>query len=197
MPYSVQPGRTAPVIETARLRLRAHALADFPESAAMWADPIVTRYIDGTPASEQQVWARLLNYAGLWSLLGFGYWALEERASGRFVGELGFAEFMRALEPSIQGTPELGWALVPAAHGRGYATEAVAAAVAWGDSRFGADAQTACLISPDNRASIRVAAKCGYRELRVSSYGGQPILLYTRGPDPGLRAPRRLDPECR
>jgi RimJ/RimL family protein N-acetyltransferase len=180
MPYSILPGIDVPVIDTARLRLRRHALADFPDCAAMWADPIVTRYIGGVPASEHQVWARLLKYAGLWSLLGFGYWALEERATGRYIGELGFAEFKRALEPSIEGTPELGWALVSSASGRGYATEAVTAAVAWGEQRFGAGALTACIISPDNLASIRVATKCGYRSSGIARYGGEEILLYTR-----------------
>jgi len=181
MQYLLQPGTPVPVLDTARLRLRCHTPGDFRDCAAMWADPMVTRFIGGVPATAQQVWARLLKYAGLWSLLGFGYWVIEERSTGHYVGELGFAEFMRDLEPSIQGTPELGWALVAAAHGRGYATEAVTAVIAWGDRRFGASATTACIISPENGASLRVATKCGFRQSCVASLAGQPILLYSRG----------------
>ena len=181
MPYSVAPCSEIPVIETTRLRLRRHRVEDFGACTAMWADPVVTRFIGGQPASEHQVWERLLKYAGLWSLLGFGYWALEERGSGRYVGELGFAEFMREIDPPIQGTPELGWALVTAAHGRGYATEAVGAALAWGEQRFGADSRTVCMISPDNLASIRVATKCGFRAARLTHYGAESVMLYTRG----------------
>lgn len=183
MPYSVRPGAAIPVIETPRLRLRAHRVDDFGACAAMWADPRVTRFIGGTPAAPHEAWARMLKYAGLWSLLGFGYWALEERATGRYVGELGFAEFMRELEPSIQGTPELGWALVSSAHGRGYATEAVRAAVGWGEQRFGPGARSVCIISPENAASIRVATKVGYGEPMPAHFAGEPILVYTRGAD--------------
>lgn len=172
-----------PVLETERLRLRSHALADFPDCAAMWSDPVVTRYIGGAPSSEQKTWLRLLGYRGHWSLLGFGYWAVEEKRSGRFIGELGFADFKRGLEPSIDGSPELGWALAPAAHGKGYATEGLRAATAWGDRRFGA-ARTVCLIDPDNLASIHVARKCGYRELRRASYKDEPTIVFERAPQP-------------
>jgi RimJ/RimL family protein N-acetyltransferase len=168
-----------PVIETARLTLRAHRLHDLAACAAMWADPEVTRYIGGRPASEQEVWFKLLRYAGLWVLLGFGYWAIEERASGKFVGELGFAEFMRDIEPSIRGVPELGWVLASSVHGKGYATEAVAAALAWGDAHLTAS-HTVCIISPGNVQSIRVAGKCGYQERQRTMYSGEPTILFTR-----------------
>ena len=69
----------APAIETARLSLRAHALADFAESAAMWADPEVTRHIGGKPFSEEQSWHRLLRYVGHWALLGFQKSAWSDR----------------------------------------------------------------------------------------------------------------------
>ena len=145
----------------------------------MWADPVVTRYIGGKPSSEQQTWARLLTYAGHWSLIGFGYWAVEEKVSGAFVGELGFAELKRDIRPSISGTPELGWVLAPKAHGKGFATEALRGAIAWGDDRI-QTAKTACIISPDNVVSIRVAEKCGYRESARATYNGQPTILFAR-----------------
>ncbi|MFI5348783.1 MAG: GNAT family N-acetyltransferase [Elusimicrobiota bacterium] len=166
-----------PAVETKRLTLRPHKLEDFAACAAMWADPVVTRHIGGVPSTAQQAWARMTGYLGHWSLMGFGYWALEEKATGRYVGELGFADFKRELEPSIAGIPELGWALVPDVHGRGYATEAVRAAASWGDGRFG---RTVCLISPANIASIRVAEKCGFRRLRETAYKGETVFLFER-----------------
>ena len=61
----------------------------------MWADPEVTRYIGGRPFGVEEVWTRLLRYAGHWALLGYGYWAVIEKSSGRFVGEAGLADFHR------------------------------------------------------------------------------------------------------
>jgi RimJ/RimL family protein N-acetyltransferase len=171
-----------PLIETPRLTLRGHRREDFAACAAMWGDPVVTRHIGGKPFTPEEVWARLLRYAGHWAWLGFGYWAVEEKATGAFVGELGFADWKRAIEPSIEGVPELGWALAPHGHGRGLATEAALAVVAWGERRFGASARTVCIIDPDNRPSLRVAEKCGYRELQRLSYHGAPTILFERAP---------------
>jgi RimJ/RimL family protein N-acetyltransferase len=167
-----------PTIETKRLTLRGHRLEDFPECAALWADPEVTRYIGGRPSTEEEVWARLLRYVGHWALLGFGYWVVLEKSTGRFVGEVGLANFRRAIEPSFLGAPEAGWVLAPWAHGRGFATEAIGAVMAWGGKRFGAS-RTVCMIDPGNLPSIRVAEKCGYREFARTTYKGDPTILFT------------------
>lgn len=179
MPDLVGSTVEVPVLETARLRLRGHRLHDFPDCKAMWTDPVVFRHIGGKPFSPEEVWTRLLRYVGHWAWLGFGYWAVEEKASGRFIGELGFGNFQRDIEPSLSDVPELGWALVSQAHGKGYATEGVGAAIAWGDQHFG-QARTACLIHPDNAASIRVAEKCGYRQLRRTPYKDHDVLWFER-----------------
>jgi RimJ/RimL family protein N-acetyltransferase len=168
-----------PVIETDRLRLRAHRIADLDACVAMWSDPIVTRYIGGKPSTPQQTWMRVLGYAGHWALMGFGYWALEEKASGGYIGELGFADFKRDIAPAMRDAPELGWALSAAVHGRGYATEAVRAALAWGDARFD-PSRTVCLIGEENAASIRVAQKCGYQEFERGTFAGTPTLFFAR-----------------
>lgn len=169
---------SAPSIETARLRLRAHRVDDLGAALAMWSDPLVTRYIGGKPSTEQQTWSRILNYAGHWSLLGFGYWAVEERASERFVGECGFADFKRAIEPAMRDVPELGWAFATEFHGRGYATEAVRAAAAWGDDR--AFARTVCLIDAGNGQSMRVAEKCGFVPFLRTPYGTSDSTFFER-----------------
>jgi RimJ/RimL family protein N-acetyltransferase len=169
-----------PIIETERLRLRGHRPEDFEASAAMWADPRVTRYITGRPSTQEESWGRLLRYAGHWSHLGFGYWAVEEKITGVFAGELGFSDYKREIEPAIKDVPELGWVLAPDMHGKGYATEAVRAALVWGDSHF-ASARSLCLIAPENAPSIRVAEKCGYRELLRTTYKGDLTILFERG----------------
>ena len=56
------------------------------------ADAAVVRHIGGRPFPAEETWAKMLRYAGLWPLLGFGYWAIEEKASGRYTGDVGFAQ---------------------------------------------------------------------------------------------------------
>jgi RimJ/RimL family protein N-acetyltransferase len=175
---------SAPTLETSRLILRAHTADDFAAGAAMWADPAVVRHIGGTPSTAQASWMRLLRYGGMWPLLGYGYWAVEEKASGQFIGELGFADFKREMEPSIAGIPELGWALASPFHGKGFATEGLRAALQWGDAHLNAPL-TVCIINPENVASVRVAQKIGYVEKSRSSLGGQETILFER--------PRSLD----
>ncbi len=171
-----------PELHTARLTLRPHTLADFEDSAALWGDAEVTRHIGGRPFSREEVWSRLLRYVGHWSALGYGYWCVRERDGGRFVGELGFADLQRALEPAFEGAPEIGWALSPTAQGRGLAHEAVSAAMAWGDAHFDR-ARTVCLIAPDNARSIRLAERLGYRRYASTTYKDSPTVLFERLPE--------------
>ena len=167
-------------IETPRLILRPHGLEDFEACHAMWADPAVVRHISGVPSTREQSWARLLRYAGHWDLLGYGFWGVEERESGAFIGEVGFADFHRDIEPSLDGLPEVGWVFASHAHGKGYATEAMLAALSWGEAHFGASTQFACIIAPENAASIRVAEKCGFTLAHRTQYHNEPALLFKR-----------------
>jgi RimJ/RimL family protein N-acetyltransferase len=167
------------VVHTPRLTLTPPAMADFDGSAALWADPAVVRFIGGKPSTHSEAWARFQRQAGAWPLLGYGVWTLRERASGRFAGEIGFADYKREIEPGFGDAPEAGWVLAPWAHGQGFATEAVAAAHAWGDARFKGP-RTVCMIDPANAASLGVAAKVGYTEFSRTSYRDAEVVLLER-----------------
>jgi RimJ/RimL family protein N-acetyltransferase len=168
-----------PVLETQRLIIRGHTPADFPAYAAMWADPVVTRFIGGKPLNEEDAWAKFLRVNGHWAVLGFGFWSVVERLSGARVGELGFLNVKRTIEPPFHGTPEVGWAFVPSVHGKGYATEGVKAALVWGERHFG-KVKMVCIIAPENTASMRVAEKCGFREKLRTTYHGDPTVVLER-----------------
>jgi RimJ/RimL family protein N-acetyltransferase len=169
----------APVLETPRLRLRGHRIEDFTASAAMWADERVVRYISGKPSTSAQSWSRILQYIGHWHALSFGYWVVEDRETGAFMGEVGLANFRREITPPIDGLPEIGWVLVPDAHGRGIATEAVSEVLRWADHHF-EHGQTVCLFDPRNVASIRVAEKNGYVWKADADYMGSETLIMQR-----------------
>jgi RimJ/RimL family protein N-acetyltransferase len=168
-----------PTVESERLVLRGHRRDDFAECAALWADPVVTRYVGGRPFASDEVWTKLLRYVGHWAVVGYGYWVVREKASGRFVGEVGFADFQRDIVPSFDGAPEAGWVLAPWSYGKGFATEAVRAATTWLERALG-PVRTVCMIDLGNVASIRVAAKSGFREWTRATYKGTPVLLFER-----------------
>ncbi|UOG77165.1 GNAT family N-acetyltransferase [Hymenobacter tibetensis] len=179
LPFIASQLSEIPVLETERLLLRGYRPDDLVESAAMSASPEFYRYLGGEPISKEEAWRRILIQQGHWSLMGYGFWAVEEKSTGLYSGSIGFGDFNRDITPSISGMPEMGWVLAPRVHGRGYATEAVRAALAWGEQHFHTP-QTVCIIDPDNVASLRVAHKFGYQQTAHTTYKQHPILILTR-----------------
>jgi RimJ/RimL family protein N-acetyltransferase len=168
-----------PVLETQRLRLRAHRAEDHAACTAIWSNAQVTRHIGGRPFTAEEVWKRLLQYVGLWTLLGYGYWAVEEKATGQYIGDIGFADFKRDMQPSLEGMLEFGWVLAPHAHGNGYASEAVTAVMAWADKHL-PTLRSVCIIDPENLSSIRVAEKMGFTRWQETTYHGSPTIVFSR-----------------
>lgn len=165
----------APLLRTARLTLRGHATDDLDRLAAMWAEPAVYRMIGGAPRPREEVWIRLLRSIGQWQAFGYGSWVVCD-ATGA-VGEVGLMEARRAIDPPL-AVPEVGWTLAPAAHGKGYAHEALTAVLAWADGQ--GVVRTTCIIDPDNAPSLRLAAKLGYAMVREARYKDQPVLVFER-----------------
>ena len=169
-------------LETERLILRVIRADDFEEYRALLAEPSTFRYSERGPMGADEAWSRLLRQRGHWSLLGYGLFAVAEKSSGRLVGEVGLGDFRRAFGPAFDAAPEAAWTIAGRARGRGYATEAANAALAWMEARFRAS-RTVCLIHTGNRASLRVAARLGYHafdERRYRGYRG--YLLERTGP---------------
>jgi RimJ/RimL family protein N-acetyltransferase len=167
------------MLETARLILRPFRAGDVDAQAAMMGDAQVMRYLGGQPLTREEAWRKLLCGNGLWSLFGYGYWAVERREDGRMIGQVGFADFKRDIVPATETIPEMGWLFAAAASGQGYATEAAAAALAWADSVLDA-AEIVAIIDAENGASIRIAEKSGFATREPASYRGEPILLFRR-----------------
>ena len=171
--------REAPLIETERLRLRPFKAEDIGSLARMWADEQVVRFIGGQKLSREDTWRRSLAACGQWPYSGFGYWIVELKSDGSVAGQIGFADFKRDMEPSIEGEPELGYVFVPSVHGQGIASEACSAALAWADENLDAPSYPA-IISPENEASIRLAERLGFRREPDAVYRGEKIALFRR-----------------
>jgi len=154
---------------------------DFEEYAAMMCDSEVTRYLgDGKPLERFLAWRQMAMIVGHWGLRGFGLWAVEEKATGRLAGRVGF------FEP--EGWPgfELGWVLAREFWGRGFATESARRALEFAFNEMSRE-RVISLIRPENVASIKVAERLVERRTGETELFGEPAFVYSisRGEWPG------------
>jgi RimJ/RimL family protein N-acetyltransferase len=168
-----------PTLITPRLKLRPHRIEDFDAYAAMWQEPAVVRFIGGAARSREVAWASFLRQGGSWQHLGFGFFAVEDRETGAFIGEAGFHDLKRNIVPSIEGTMEAGWVLSSAMHGKGLAEEAMRAALGWA-GEHGVGERLTCMIEKDHTASLHVAGKLGFERFARAEYAGKEMILLER-----------------
>lgn len=167
-----------PTLTTKRLIIEPMALKHWEAYAAAWADPRMTKFISGEPRSRNESWGKFLQGIGLWSLFGYGYLAFTDRQTGTFLGNGGLAQFERGI-PGLEGFAEAGWAFIPDAWGKGYATEAMAAVLGWADQTL-TDPEVRCIIDIENTASMRVGEKLGFRLIETSDGTTGPMGLFSR-----------------
>jgi RimJ/RimL family protein N-acetyltransferase len=151
------PRPDAPVIETARLKLRMWQASDIAPNTAMLADPATARFItvDGKPVTNELVgWRNAAVMSGHWALHGFGYFVVEEKSTGKFAGRVG-----PWFPPGWPGF-EVGWGIARDFRGNGYAVEATRAAIDWVFATFEIDRIIHC-IDRENTASQAVARRLG------------------------------------
>jgi RimJ/RimL family protein N-acetyltransferase len=160
-------------LETERLLLRPFRDGDIDAYAAMCADPEVMRYVgDRGILSRDDAWRQMAMLVGHWQLRGFGMWAVEERATGTFIGRVGL-HF-----PDGWPDREVAWALARSHWGKGYALEAARAAVAQAFGLLHWQRATS-LIDPANRRSIHLAERLGERLECMVNVRGHRVCLYS------------------
>jgi RimJ/RimL family protein N-acetyltransferase len=177
---SVYPGlaavQSAPVLETARLKLRFFQERDLDELAAINADPETVRFLgEGKTFTRAETWRGISSMAGHWLLKGYGMWAVELGSTGAMIGRVGFY--------NPDGWPgfELGWTIARPHWGNGYATEAARAARDYGLDKLGRK-RIISLIRHANAASIRVAEHIGFRLDGEVELLGTNALVYANAP---------------
>ena len=143
----------APMLETERLILRLPAAQDFEDFAAMFADEQVARYIGGQ-LPRAAAWRKFLQMPGAWVIQGFAMFAVVEKASGEWIGNAG------PWHPDGWPGTEVGWSFKRASWGKGYASEASAAAIDWAFDNLGWS-DVIHSIHPDNHASQALARRLG------------------------------------
>jgi len=162
---------SVPILHTERLLLREYRRQDFDAFAAHLADPVSSAHIG--PADRHAAWRIFCSQAGLWLLHGAGWWAVEEKETGRLVGTVG--AFFRE-ESTVM---ELGWNTYRACWGQGFANEAAAAALHHAlETRR--EPKVRALIASGNASSLRVASRLGLAYEAHTEIHGKTVGVYTR-----------------
>nr|WP_319947197.1 GNAT family N-acetyltransferase [uncultured Shimia sp.] len=143
---------TIPTLETQRLILRAPCEADFDAEAAFYASDD-SKFVGG-PKRPDETWRLLACLIGHWAMRGYGFWALQDKTTGAYVGRVGL------WNPLGWPEPEIGWTLMPQAIGKGFATEAAIAARDYAYGTLGWQTVIS-LIDEENTASKAVAERLG------------------------------------
>ena len=166
----------APVLDTARLILRAPEAADLP-AFVTYATSARTAFVGGPKAPAQAV-EKFAGMIGQWVLKGFGRFVLVERESGAAIGHAG------PLQMEARVAPELTWSLWRAdAEGRGLAFEAAQAVAAWVFGPLGLRFATT-VIHRDNLRSHRIATGIGGTpRADLPGHLGADFLTYHFGPE--------------
>ncbi|NWG54181.1 MAG: GNAT family N-acetyltransferase [Hydrogenophilaceae bacterium] len=162
-----------PQLETERLILRGWRRDDIAPFAAMMAQPEVARFLtaDQRPQDLAAAWRTLSAFLGHWALRGYGLYAVEEKASGAFVGRVGL------WNPEGWTGLELGWGLDRRYWGKGYATEAARAAGCWAFQALRPE-RLISLIHVDNVASQNVAMRLGAKPGAATLHAGMPHVIW-------------------
>ena len=160
-----------PII-TDRLRLRPFTFDDLDEVHTMWADPEVGRWVGGTHELLRDSIDELEGHMRHQVRHGYAFWAVEESASGRVVGEVGL-QLLEGRGPEV----EIGWCLARETWGSGYATEAARAWLAAGFALLGLP-RILAVVLPENGASRRVCEKLGMAEKGMREADGAPHVQY-------------------
>lgn len=175
-----------PKLETARLLLREFVPTDLDDFYRIVTDPDVIRYTGDAGGSRDEV------RAGMESRLfadyrthGFGRWAAIYKPENRFIGFAGL-KFLGDV-----GAVDVGYRFFKEYWGRGLATEACRALVAYGFETLNLP-QILGIADRDNAASIRVLEKCGFRFEHFTTYRGSDVAWYViHNPNQAIAEPRR------
>tara|TARA_A100001391_G_scaffold101953_4_gene67858 strand:- start:38091 stop:38615 length:525 start_codon:yes stop_codon:yes gene_type:complete len=170
-----------PVIETERLVLRAPTADDIAAMHAIVSAPETGRFLGlaDNPATHFERFAR---NAGSWMLYGYGSFMARLHGSEELIGSVGLFHSWRGLGADFDNSAEAGWILHRDHAGQGLAAEAMRAILGWFDATHG-PRRIVCMIGVGNTASMRLAAKLGFSELREAELpDGDRVTLLERHP---------------
>ena len=145
-------------VETARLRLRPWEEDDVDAYARICSHPEVMQYMADDVLTRGEARQRVLRFIRHWEEHGFGWWAAEDKHSGRVIGRIGllYREDWSAGKDRV----EVGWLLDHNHWGKGLATEGAHASLSYGFEKLKLPGIISLAV-PQNQASQRIMNKVG------------------------------------
>jgi RimJ/RimL family protein N-acetyltransferase len=152
------------MIETQRLKIRAWTKLDRIPFSAMSADPKVMRYFPST-LNETEANHTVDKIEQFTAAQGIGFWAVEEKFSGEFIGFIGLNRLDEDNGILPHSFVEIGWRLRSQSWGKGYAPEGAKAVLKYAKQL--SMNEIYAFTALDNRPSIRVMEKLGMRNTHL------------------------------
>lgn len=156
-------------VQTERLLLRPIVVDDAEAMAAIYADPLVARFVRGLDLEATR--SQLERWVAEWQERGLGTFAILDAQSGEFLGRAG-VKYWQEFDFT-----EVGWVLRRDVWGRGYATEAGRASLDYAFAHSDLDLITA-IIAHGNAASVAVAERLGMEPWREQVMYGMDCTIY-------------------
>lgn len=158
------------MLDTTRLTLRMHDLADYPVFREFWMSDRAA-HIGGPMRQDYEVWRQFTAERGHWALRGFGLWTLVSNATGQVLGWVGLQQ------PQHYDAPELAWHLTAEAEGQGLAEEAARAALAHGRGELSVT-RVISYVAAANTRSLHLAERLGAVVAERGSFQGSDYVLF-------------------
>jgi RimJ/RimL family protein N-acetyltransferase len=163
-------------IETERLILRKiDAERDFEPWARVMGDERTVRFLGTGVLDRALAWRHMAAVIGHWEIRGYGFFSIEDKATGEWLGRVG------PWFPEGWPAPEIGWTISRDHWGKGYATEAGRASIDYAFRELGW-ASVVHVILAGNERSVAVAERLGSSLIRseqgLPGVTDQEVLIY-------------------
>lgn len=173
-----------PTLETERLVLRPPHEADFEDNVVFYASDRSRGF--GGPLTREQTWRNLATVLGHWVIRGYGFWSVDEKATGQYCGNVGL------WAPEGWQEPEIGWALNARAEGKGIAFEAAQASRDYAYGPLNWDTAISSIV-PGNVRSAALARRMGATLENIYNHPSYGPMEIWRHPSPDELKPGGIE----
>jgi RimJ/RimL family protein N-acetyltransferase len=170
-----------PILRTERLELRIPQRDDLSGLVELVTAEPTRRFLGKAQPTQAAQFERLMRNIGGWTIYGYGNFSVRLHGEAALIGSCGVFHSWRGFGNGMDDVPEAGWIIRHDHWGKGIASEAMQAILAWFDATHG-PRRIAAMIEQGNTASQRVARTLGFLAYAKQVFEGAPLVLYERLP---------------